>query len=74
MKLNTVNVIEYSDDNILGVVSFSDDDDGNKEAEAHFSSVIKENGNEVTDEEIETFIEEGFYEQGDYQAFLTHSN
>ena len=73
MKINTVNIIEYADDDLLGLTSFSEDQKGNQEAEAHFKSVIKEYDSKVTEEELETFVEDGYYEQGTYQAFLYHS-
>jgi hypothetical protein len=68
MKLNTVNVTEYADNTVLGITSFSNDEEGIKEAEAHFSALAKEQG--VEDSELDAFIEDGYYEQGDYQLFL----
>jgi len=74
MKLNTINVTEYTEANgILGVQSFSIDEQGIKEAEEHFKAIIKENGDNITAEELEGFVEDGIFEQGDYQVFLTHS-
>jgi len=70
-KVKTVNVVEMADDDLLGVSSFSDDTEGNQEAESHFRAVILENG--VAEEDVESFIEDGYYEQGTYQAFITHS-
>jgi len=73
MKVNTVNVVEYNDDTILGITSFSDDEEGNKEAEDIFKRCAKENG--ATDEDLEAFIlEDGLYETGGYQLFLVHSS
>jgi hypothetical protein len=71
MKVDTVNIIEYSDCSVLGVHSFSDDADGNKEAEQCFTTILKEQ--DVSDEDIEVALEEGYHEQGDYQLFITHS-
>ena len=73
MKVDTINVVEYADDSLLGVTSFSNDEAGSIEAEAHFRAVAKENTPEVTDEEMASFVEEGYHEQGDYQLFLTRS-
>jgi hypothetical protein len=53
---------------VLGITSFSNDEEGIKEAEAHFSALAKEQG--VEDSELDAFIEDGYYEQGDYQLFL----
>ena len=73
MEVQTVNVIEYSDDTILAVHSFSEDEAGNKEAEELFSRCAKENGAEQKD--LEDFaIEDGLYETGGYQVFLAHSS
>lgn len=71
MKLNTVNVIEYADNTVLGITSFSNDEEGIKEAEAHFSALAKEQG--VEEGELNAFVEEGYYEQGDYQLFVINS-
>jgi len=70
-KINTVNVIEMVDDDLLGITSFTDDEDGNKEAEARFHQCAIEHG--CSDEDVESFIEDGYFEQGTYQLFLTHS-
>lgn len=74
MKVNTVNVIEYADDAVFGIKSFSNDPEGIKEAEECFKEVIREHGDNVTEEEAENYIEDGWFEQGNYQVFLTHSN
>jgi len=72
MKLDTVNVIEYSDDSVLGIFSFTDDEVGNKEAEEVFSRCAKENG--ATDDDLNDYaLDDGMYESGNYQVFLTHS-
>jgi len=76
MKIQTVNVVEYNqtDENFIGITSFSDDAEGNKEAEEHFLSVIKENGADIDTEEDKTFfLVEGNFEKGGYQAVLIHS-
>jgi hypothetical protein len=72
MKINTINVVEYIEDSVTNVVSFSDDPEGIKEAEECFIKVISENHN-IDEIEKEIFIEDGYFEEGDYQAFLTHS-
>ena len=80
MKLKTVNVVEYTmeEGTILGVHSFTDDETGNKEAEELFRKFAKENLDDVTDEDIEASIENGYIEGdrtvNDYQVFITHSD
>ena len=71
MKVNAVNVIEYANDSILSARSFSEDAEGNKEAENLFKAILKEQ--DCTEEEIEFALKEKYHEQGDYQLFLIHS-
>ena len=70
--MNTVNVIEMVDGNIIGLISFSDNKKENIEAEKLFAKIALENDCKKRD--IESYIEDGYYENGDYQLFLTHSN
>ena len=72
MQVKTVNVIEYADDDISGVTSFEDNAEGNAEAEARFRQCATENGCQEID--LDSFVEDGYYEQGTYQLFLTHSS
>ena len=79
MKLNTVNVIEYEDDTILQIASFTEDKPGIKEAEDLFTKCIKENCSlEETDEldenAINDCISDGYFKTGSYQVFLSHSS
>jgi hypothetical protein len=71
MKIATVSVIEYFNGTINMVTAFSDDPAGNAEAELLFERIAKENGMDEADKDI--CLEEGMFEQGDYQVFLTHS-
>jgi hypothetical protein len=71
MKLSTVNVTEYYNGTINGVHAYTDDDAGNREAEAQFISIAKGFG--MSEEDTDDALEEGLYENGDYQVFLTHS-
>ena len=74
MIIKTVNVIEYAGDDLVSIRSYSEDEEGNKEAEDTFKSIVKEHDSEVTDEDLDSFTEEGYHEQGDYQLFLSHSS
>jgi hypothetical protein len=73
MKLETVNVIEYADDDLLGISSFDNTPEGNAEAEARFKATLVELGDSLSDEDISSFVEDGYWEQGSYQLFLSHS-
>jgi hypothetical protein len=70
-KIQTVNVMEMANDDLLGVTSFIDDQEGNQEAEALFRERAIENGCEEKD--VDSFIEDGYWEEGTYQIFLSHS-
>jgi hypothetical protein len=72
-KINTVNVIEVTEDNLCSIKSFTEDDGGNKEAEELFIRIIKEQ--EGTDDLnfIGDYLDEGYYEQGNYELYLIHS-
>jgi len=72
MKLNTVNVIEFSDDQIIGLASYPDDKEGNSEAEKRFSEVAKENG-PFDQEEIDVALDDGIIEKGWWKLVLFHS-
>lgn len=74
MKADTVNVIEVVDNSVVALHAFSDNEEGNKEAEAIFVTIVKENGDDVSEAEMEVFLEDGYFEQGSYQTFLVHSN
>ena len=74
MQIKSINVTEIADDAILGIKAFSTDEAGVKEAEECFKSFVKQNGDAVTDEEMEEHVENGYFEQGSYQVFLTWSD
>ena len=74
MKIDTVNVIEYTDDTINGITSYDNTPEGNEEARAHFLAILGELGDNLTDEEVQEYLDDGYWEQGDYQTFLVHSN
>jgi len=71
--VSTVNIIEYANDAVIEVRSFTDNESGNKEAEEAYHAIIKEHDPDATERDIEMFLEDGYYEQGDYQVFLAHS-
>lgn len=73
MKLFTVNVTEYKSDTITEVHSFSNDGVGIQEAEDQFKTSVKAHGDNITDEEMEMFCEDGYFENGDFQVFINHS-
>ena len=72
MKIDTINVVEYNDDDLLSITSFSNNPEGNKEAEKCFSDCVKNQG--VDDNDIASYVNDRYYEQGTYQIFLYYSN
>lgn len=73
-KLNTVNVIEIrgGEFDIQSVASYQDDKEGNALAEARFKDLITEN-HKVSKSEIESSLENGYFEEGEWKVLLVHS-
>lgn len=55
----------------MSIHAFSGDKEGSKDAEALFVKVARGNGMDNTD--LDTCIEEGLFEEGDYQIFFVQS-
>jgi len=73
IKLSTVNVVEYVDGTLSSIRSYTDDPEGNKEAEEFFAACAK--ANDFDDNDIEIGLEEGRLEatMTDHKLFLIHS-
>lgn len=69
--MQTVNVIVLKDDTNIAVHAFEDSPEGNGLAEAKFAEIAK--AHDATDADVESFLEDGYHEQGTYQLFLVHS-
>lgn len=74
MKLYTVNIIEWCDDTIQQIVSFSDDKAGNKAAEKLFRKCALENGGGKDNKELGWCVENGYYDCASYHLHLVHSS
>ena len=72
--MQTVNVIEYKADTVISLRAWNEDTEGNEIASNTFKDIIKECDPDVPKAEIKDMLDEGFYEQGDYQLFLVHSS
>jgi predicted Zn finger-like uncharacterized protein len=72
-RISTVNVIEYVGGGVAQVISFPDNQAGNKAAEVLFRAMAKESG--FFEREIAVGLEEGRLENkpGTCQLFLVHS-
>lgn len=77
MKLNAVLVIDCKkadDPQFDAIAAFSDDKEGNAEAEALFEEWVREAGGEnFTDEDMDTALENGLYEIGEGYIAITHT-
>lgn len=73
-KLNTVNVIEFrgGEFDIQSLTSYQDDKEGNALAEERFKELISEN-HKVSKADIETALENGYFEEGEWKVIITHS-
>lgn len=76
-RLSTVNVIEVINEDVQRLTALPESPEGNKAAEDLFKTLIKEHTANVTlwdDEDLQPFIEEGLYDDGQgYQVLLVHS-
>ena len=72
VKLSTVNVIETVDGSPNNLISFAENEQGNKAAERLFKKIAKENG--MRDEDAPAAVEDGYHETGTYTVYLTHSS
>jgi len=72
--LTFVNVIEIISSVPEQIVSFKDNPAGNKEAEALFTKIAKENGASMAD--MESYLEDGVFAESMeyYGVYLTHSS
>jgi hypothetical protein len=70
--LRTVNCVEIITGTIDNVIAFRDTPAGNKKAEKLFSEMAAENG--ARQEDLESYLDDGRYQDGGYEVCLVHSN
>lgn len=73
MILNTINVIEITEDSLLSIKSFSANDEGVGEAEQFFKDVLKEQEPDFSEDDIESYLEDGLYERNGYELYIVSS-
>jgi hypothetical protein len=73
MRQHTVNVIEMEQDDILRLTAFDASAEGRQAASDLFCELAKERDTEASEEDLRGFLEESYYETGDYQLFLVES-
>jgi hypothetical protein len=71
--VDTINVVEYCDNNVIAVYSFKNTPQGQEEAKQMFREVAKDNA--FKKDEIEEGLSEGSlsHSDSDYQVFLISS-
>jgi len=69
MKLDAITVTEVVGDDINSVETYSNDDEGTKEAHKDFIAKAMDKG--ATADEAVQFAADAYYESGNYQLFLT---
>lgn len=65
--MNTVNVIEIPDTEnmcVAQLLCFPDNEEGNKKAEEIFVRLVQENDLNVTDDDIDVVLDNGYYNDG----------
>ena len=75
--ISTVNVIDVRDPLNMGIMamkSFPDNDEGNKAAEAIFREwVTEQHAHEVSEEDMQGAIDDGYFEIGIGYIVIVHS-
>ena len=75
--MKTINVIEISDTSKMSIaqlVAHPDNPQAAAEAEQFFAALVRENSDgEVSEEEMDGYIDDGYWESGNYWIGLVHS-
>lgn len=72
--LNTVNIVISVDNVITNIIAFKDDEKGNELANKTVSNILLCVEPELTDEELESVLDDGYYENIDgYSLAIVHS-
>lgn len=73
---NTVNVIIISDTTnmvVQSLKSFEDNAEGNAEAEKLFTKIILNKDNSTTDDDMDNYLSDGFYQIDLFYVCIVHS-
>lgn len=80
VKLRTVNVLEFCNNEFMQSFSFTDNSEGNKRADKKFARLVREHNPksqgaiQYTDEDIDEMLDDGVYDdECGYQLLITHS-
>lgn len=72
-SISTVNVVQLCGETDMTIRAFPDTPEGNAKAEEIFKACMMENG-DVTEADVPSYIEDGYWSIGTYQIFLVHSS
>ena len=70
--MKTINVVEYSAATVQQVIAYNNTPEGIGAAEAMFKACAMENG--MDERDTIDCINDGLFEQGDYQVFIVSSS
>ncbi len=83
-KLATVNIIELKQGVLHSIRSFTDNAEGNEQAEKTFKALVNKhhadeqgsgNGDPITDDDMQCFLDNGIYDEQDgYELMIAHSD
>lgn len=82
MSIDTVNIILMNNGVIETLFAFPDDYDGNKEVEGIFREKVRdaiaqnefyEVQNDTIKEDIESYLDDGFYDDDEFGIYVVHS-
>ena len=71
-KIDAVVVIEMSEGVVQGASAYTDDPEGNAQAEKRFRAIVKENYPETSDHDLEVMVEDRICEKNTWQAMIVH--
>ncbi len=74
-KLDTVNVVETINNDVISVRSFKDNHEGHIDAEIVFEKIINKHGmNKIPESEMDEYIRESMYDDNfGYRVVIIHS-
>ena len=75
MKVDTINVIEMWNGQMMQVISFEDNPEGRSDAEQLFTSMIQSNHDDLEAEDFDFYLDEGMFDDDNgWMIYLIHSN
>lgn len=72
-RVNAITVVEFSEGVVLGCRSFTNNEEGQKEAIGLFRRLLKENYRDMSDEEVELCIHDKECDKATWQLYMLYS-